>query len=168
MERSDLPSVVLRVLDRSQTTQEIRIRADMFTAIGRTMMYMRANPEALIRGMIATAGLGGFLVKESTLSIEEHRKISDVLTAIHYLSHKEQWNTLDDPMISAVYHLLIDRVITRGEAVTIAAFEIDSKLIGDQDAFRKKVDRWAEHRELPAIGQPKRRPRAQINGQKRG
>jgi hypothetical protein len=73
----------------------------------------------------------------------------------------QEWKTNTDLTLSFCYYLLRQELINRTEAA-----ELGRNIIEDHDrpvtaaeveAFRKRVDRWAEKQGLPRPGQPRRR-----------
>lgn len=92
-----------------------------------------------------------FVANDLGLSAEQNERLHHVLEAIH--SYQGPDNETD--VVLLTYDLLSDRAISRDEAADLA-----SDLLGrpiKSDAWRKRVDRFAEAHGLPKIEAYKRR-----------
>ena len=152
----------------------IQVDLDTFVLASRLLLMptISKNPE-IYRGIAAIALLGGLVIKASPdadnrrieHSDEEKQRVDDVINFFAQLIKQEQWEKPDDPVFSAIYHLLRDRIITRAEAVALATPRLESPKTPDQEAFRSRLNRWVAARGLPPIGQTKRTSR-KLNGRK--
>ena len=152
----------------------IRVDLDTFVLASRLLLIptITKDPE-VYRGIAAIALLGGLVIKARPdadnrrieHSDEEKQRVDDVINFFAQLIKQEQWEKPDDPVFSAIYHLLRDRIITRAEAVALATPRLESPKTAEQDAFRSRVNRWATARGLPPIQHTKRTSR-KLNGRK--
>jgi hypothetical protein len=186
MNRDRLPFIKIPTPPAESEVFDTYIRADVFIAVARTMMYFLVDTteqpiskvstnkkpgkagaksntstkiEDLKKGMMATATLGAFFVNDKEPTLEVNKKINETLEAIHRIVLAERWETPDDPLLSTIYHLLKRKVITRAEASDFAKLEMDPNKVGTQDSFRKRIDYWAKIHGLDPIGQTRRPPR---------
>jgi hypothetical protein len=76
-------------------------------------------------------------------------------------ANRERWERDEDPILSYCYHQLRAKEMTREEAANRASLLLQEKL--SSNAWRMRVDRWAadKRRNLPKIGQTKRRKRTE-------
>ena len=175
-DKAELPHLELHVPLTTGGIGIVRVELDMFVQTGRIMLTptQKEDPKARA-GIMAIAALGGLAVKAQlladtdsiNLTDEEQQRIRDVLNFMDHLIKEEHWKKPDDPVFSAIYHLLQQRVITRAQAVDIATPRLESPKTAEQDAFRSRVNRWATGRGLPLLGQTKRTPRT-LSGRKFG
>lgn len=175
MDRSDLPFVRLIVPMPDGSHFSVFIRVDEYITIGRVMVQLCPTPEdrmSMMQSVSTIALAGGTVIRQAQVTEEEHRRIFQTLFVINTHREHEKWANASDPVMSAIYHLLNQRIITRGEAAQIATLEMGLSADGtddqEKDAVRKRLDRWIVKRGLDPIGQPKRSPRKRLNGRKRG
>ncbi len=93
------------------------------------------------------------------------RRTSEVyafVSAVDQIRQEQQWNDSQDPLYTGLYDMLRSGLIRAEEARDIAAqaLGVSQLRVGTPDAFRKRLDRWAGRRNLPKIGQTKRKPRS--------
>ena len=151
----------------------IQLDLETFVHIGRLMLIptILKDPQAY-RGIAAVALLGALAIQDPPdagkarrqFTDEEKRRIDNVLEFfVARFIRQERWTTRDDPVFSAIYHLLQDRLITRAEAVDLASPLLEVQKTAEQDAFRSRVNRWATARGLALPRHTKRTPR-KLNG----
>ncbi len=91
--------------------------------------------------------------------LAKYDRIRAGIEAIYRRARDEAWKTREDCALSCTYHLLKEDGITRKQAAAIASAILVREI--DEEAWRKRVDRWAadERRNLPQVGKPRRRVR---------
>ena len=74
----------------------------------------------------------------------------------------DEWTDNEDMLLDQSYVALEQGRWTRARAANIAQTVLKKPL--STEAWRKRVDRWAEKQGLPPLGQTKRRPRSRLSG----
>lgn len=164
----------------------VAVPIDLVIGIGRTLLGVRllhstidfttseGQQQAsyiLSETIGSCVNFGLFFAAEEQRTEESHRiAYTMVDTAVAYTNAvvgdlwnmllKEDWKTVDDPVLSATYHLLNRKFITREHAFKIAQDFARSVPVSSVDGWRKRIDRWAKPRGLTQIGQTKRQRRA--------
>ncbi len=106
--------------------------------------------------------LGSETVTPGVNWLAKYDRIRAGIEAIYRRARDEAWKTREDCALSCSYHLLREDGITRKQAAAIASAMLRREI--DEEAWRKRTDRWAadERRNLPQVGKPRRRGRQPI------
>ena len=67
----------------------------------------------------------------------------------------DKWETEEDQLLSLCYWLLKNKTFSREQAARFASARLPKPV--DKDAWRKRVDRWAEAKGLPKVEQRKQK-----------
>ena len=102
--------------------------------------------------------LSGLQFARHEVTEEDTRRISAALWEVqHYPVFSPE-----EIQLWRSYWELQRKETTRDEAAQRASAFLETPI--STDAWRKRVDRWAEDQGLPALGQTKRRPRSKLSG----
>lgn len=132
------------------------VEMDVITAARLLHTIQRDGIDHAIDLLAAGVRLAGYALLSDEQFLHVHAALSALQSDVALVADAEEL------LLRRTYELLRDKRITRDGAATLA-----SALFGlpiTTDAFRKRVDRWAETHGLPPLGQTKRRPR-KLSGQ---
>lgn len=149
------PTVHLTVKSATGEVLEIDLLAATFLRI---CWSLPAGKDGYQRA-VEVAQFGAWLVKESDLSGSEMDRLRGVFAALYQYAEREKWTTRLDAVLSACYHMLRDRVVSRNGAAEFASEQLGEDI--KPEAWRKRVDRWASARRLPPVGNP-RKPKKRV------
>ena len=147
LEDASAPAPTVRLIVRSAITGEIEFELPA-AAFLRICWSLPPGKDGYQHAM-EMAQFGAWLVKQSDLSTSEIERLRTVFAAFYHYAEREQWTTRLDPLLSACYHMLRDKLVTRRGAAEFASQQLNEYV--DPEAWRKRVDRWAMARGLPPV-----------------
>ncbi len=145
----------------------VYINAASYIGICRAVLRIKNATEKSIQmgetemeSMATVMVAGAALAKHNqTVTADDRIRIALTIRKFLDLAVAERWKDDIDPVLSACYHMLKDKRKNRAEVRTFALDLLGPTIVGDADAWRKRVDRWAQGRKLdpPALpGRPKK------------
>ena len=83
-----------------------------------------------------------------------HQNITAALSTLE--THRQEFTTLNDHMLSYSYHMLRNQAWRRERAAEVASIILGRTI--NAEAWRKAVNKWAEKKGLPELDLPHGRP----------
>ncbi len=108
--------------------------------------------QSKMRMLASLMVLGGTLVKKGQLARDDQDRILYTINHFWILALAEDWKEELDPVLSASYHQLKRKLMNRYEVYQFARALLGTEAVGDSEAWRRRVDRWAKRHELEPVG----------------
>lgn len=150
-------------LDGPDTGKTLQIG---FRTVGLWMLYKILNQIGVegVESLITTAGaLTEVIAKEEVTDLPDTfgRVWQSLATNLNVAPREPASLVVGDEqeVLGFCYALLRNQIIGREQAADIAKILLQSKEPIDVDAWRKRVNRWADREKLPHPGKPRQRKR---------
>ncbi len=140
---------------------EVQLEPVLFVALARVAVLIANNPDHFDKNfetMYNLARLGAFL-EHGYVSEPLNNYIYDILRHFIDMAQVHHWKDEREPVLFLCYFLLAQKEITRQQAFDMAVRWLDVKAPKSANSWRVRVDKYANEKGFPPIGQSIRKPR---------